>query len=184
VKKLITAAAAASLLVAVGAPAAQADKGGVPSTNKVANKLCNAEKKADKAAFKATYGPQQAMRNCREQNRPEASAELKNASQECRAERTADPNVFGDTYGTNPNGKNAFGKCVSSKVKAAKQEEAAEFKNAAKECRTEREADADAFAETYGTNANRKNAFGKCVSTKVKEADEEDETTTPVEPAV
>ena len=50
----------------------------------------------------------------------------------------------------------------------------AEFKNAAKECRAEREADPDAFEETYGTNGNKKNAFGKCVSTKVQDEYEEE----------
>lgn len=48
----------------------------------------------------------------------------------------------------------------------------AEFKNAAKECRAEREADPAAFEETYGANANRRNAFGKCVSGKVKDDEE------------
>jgi PKD domain len=42
------------------------------------------------------------------------------------------------------------------------------FKNAAKECKAEREDDPDAFKEKYGTNKNGKNAFGKCVSSKSK----------------
>ena len=50
-----------------------------------------------------------------------------------------------------------------------------EIQNAAQECRAEREADAAVFAETYGTNDNDRNAFGKCVSTKVHE----DEAVTP-----
>ncbi|HYN91368.1 MAG TPA: hypothetical protein VER75_05565, partial [Thermoleophilaceae bacterium] len=51
-------------------------------------------------------------------------------------------------------------------------QEAAEFKNAAKECAAERTADADAFATTYGTNDNKSNAFGKCVSKKARENEE------------
>ncbi len=41
------------------------------------------------------------------------------------------------------------------------------FANAAQECRAERDADEALFAETYGSNKNGKNAFGKCVSGKV-----------------
>jgi hypothetical protein len=106
----------------------------------------------------------------------------KNASQECREERgTTDETrtAFNEKYGTNANKKNAFGKCVSQKAKAKEkaadaedQQEATEFKNAAKECDSER-GDTDetrtAFSEKYGTNANKKNAFGKCVSQKADE---------------
>jgi hypothetical protein len=73
-----------------------------------------------------------------------------------------------------------FGKCVSEKAKAKEhaadeqdQEDAAEQKNAAKECATERDADTTAFREKYGTNANKRNAFGKCVSQKVREDETE-----------
>ena len=48
-------------------------------------------------------------------------------------------------------------------------EDAAAQKSAAKECATERSADEAAFAEKYGTNANNRNAFGKCVSKYAKE---------------
>ena len=154
----------------------------------LAAKQCKAEKKADKAAFKATYGPKHAMRTCIKGEKPEIKDELRNASQECRDERSADPDLFQETYGGNApggenshgEGKNAFGKCVSTKVRAEIQEEVAEFKNAAQECRDERSADADAFKETYGTNAPggenaqgaKKNAFGKCVKTKVHAAED------------
>jgi hypothetical protein len=104
-----------------------------------------------------------------------------NAAKECKAERTADPVAFANTYGTNGNKRNAFGKCVSKKAKAKEaaadeqdEQEATEFKNAAKECDSERDADAAAFAEKYGTNENNRNAFGKCVSSKASE----DETAT------
>jgi hypothetical protein len=43
-----------------------------------------------------------------------------NAARECKAERDADPAAFREKYGTNHNGRNAFGKCVSSKVKDKK----------------------------------------------------------------
>jgi hypothetical protein len=112
----------------------------------------------------------------------------RNASQDCREERGTTPETrqaFAEKYGTNANDRNAFGKCVSQKAKAEEQEadaedqqEATELKNAAKECDSER-GDTDetraAFAEQYGTNANNKNAFGKCVSQKARENHEENE---------
>jgi hypothetical protein len=105
----------------------------------------------------------------------------KNAAKECRAERALDPAAFAETYGTNANRRNAFGKCVSKKAREneaeADQEDAEEataFKNAAKECAAERESlGADAFKEAYGTNANGRNAFGKCVSKKARENETE-----------
>jgi hypothetical protein len=109
------------------------------------------------------------------------------------------PGSFKQTYGTNKNRSNAFGKCVSKNAKtvdeihsaaveqcktagtkplgkcvksAEKQKQAAaqdDIVNAAKQCRTERANDPDAFREHYGTNKNKRNAFGKCVSKAVRE---------------
>jgi hypothetical protein len=112
-----------------------------------------------------------------------------NAARECREERgntTESREAFEATYGTNGNKRNAFGKCVSKKAKAHEEEadaedqqEATDLKNAAKACDAERgdtDETREAFANEYGTNANKKNAFGKCVS---KKAHEDDETETP-----
>jgi hypothetical protein len=133
---------------------------------------CKAAKKADKVAFKATYG---SMARCVKGEKANSSEEIDNASEECRAEEEADPAAFAAKYGTNYNAKNAFGKCVSSKVKDEQTSDVEEFDNAAQECRAERAADRDAFKETYGTNKNGKNAFGKCVSSKVADDGEEGE---------
>jgi hypothetical protein len=138
----------------------------------LAAKQCAAEKKADRVAFRAAYG-EHPMRNCIKGTTDEVQAELKNAAKECKAEREADPAAFQENYGTNENGSNAFGKCVSKKVRAEIKEDVAEFKNAAKECREERKADADAFREKYGNNHNGRNAFGKCVSQKVKHSEQQ-----------
>jgi membrane protein involved in colicin uptake len=133
---------------------------------KATQQQCKFDRKADADAFKETYGPKNAMRNCKKSDRDEATIEVRNASQECRAERSEDADAFKEAYGTNESGKNAFGKCVSGNVKAENQEDAAEFKNAAKACEAERDADEAGFNEAYGSNKNGKNAFGKCVSTK------------------
>jgi hypothetical protein len=109
------------------------------------------------------------------------TTDRQNAAQECRFERgttDATREAFRVKYGTNKNGKNAHGKCVSAKAKAKKAEmdaadeqAATEFKSAAKECDSERTTmGEEAFAEKYGANENGRNAFGKCVSTKTREA--------------
>ena len=97
------------------------------------------------------------------QSAPGQSAE-KNAAKACKAERESlGLQAFKDKYGTNANKANAFGKCVSGKVKKAEEQEARE--NAAKKCKAERESlGLQAFKDKYGTNANKANAFGKCVS--------------------
>jgi hypothetical protein len=82
----------------------------------LAAKQCASEKKTDRAAFRQLYG-KHAMRNCIKGTSDETKAELKNAAAKCRAERADDPEAFRETWGTNHNGRNAFGKCVSSHVK-------------------------------------------------------------------
>ena len=94
-----------------------------------------------------------------------------NAAKDCRAEQ-ADPNfaashdgkTFDQFYGT-AKGRNSFGKCVSSKAKAANEAADAATINAAKACKRERASDLAAFKAAYGS---RPNAFGKCVSQKAK----------------
>jgi hypothetical protein len=70
----------------------------------------------------------------------------------------------------------SFAACVrAQRADLQTKQEITEFKNAAKECASERDADAAAFADQYGTNANKKNAFGKCVSQKARENHQQDE---------
>jgi hypothetical protein len=138
-------------------------------------------------AFKALYGDnapkyQHAMRNCQRQHGKSAGNVVGNAAQQCKAEQ-ADPNfatghggmTFDQFYGTNANDKNSFGKCVSSKVQSTVDQQDQNLQNAAQQCRAER-SDANfaashggkSFTDFYGTNHNKKNAFGKCVSQKAK----------------
>jgi hypothetical protein len=159
---------AAVVAVSLAGVSAASDEGHARS---LAAKQCAAEKRADKAAFRALYG-KRAMRNCIKGTTDEVADELKKAAKECKAERQADPDAFRETYGGNENGRNAFGKCVSGKVRAEIAADVAEFKNAAKACKAERDADPDAFRETYGANENGRNALGKCVSTHVREDEE------------
>jgi hypothetical protein len=80
-----------------------------------------------------------------------------------------DGKSFDEYYGTGPNHRNAFGKCVSSKAKAASDEAQDNTENAARACKRERsELGAAEFRSRYGKNANDRNAFGKCVSQHAK----------------
>jgi len=95
-----------------------------------------------------------------------------NPAQSCRAQRTLmTASVFSSTYGANANDKNAFGKCVSKTASAQSQNEVA----ASNVCKAEQGDSTFAsthsnqtFDAVYGTNADKSNAFGKCVSSKAK----------------
>ncbi len=174
-------------LSAGGATGAGKSKG--KALGKLAAKQCAKERKAlGNKAFGERYG-KPAMPSCAGVKRPA----LRKASKECRAERTEiGAAAFAERYGTNRKGRNAFGKCVSGKVKAAppggnagaghggKQgthpgDKPGENAVAVAACRAE-QADPDfaaghggkTFEEFYGENKNGKNAFGRCVSGKAK----------------
>jgi hypothetical protein len=176
-KRLLLIIGTVALLAAPAAATAKPSK----ADKREAQKECRAERgttDATREAFNAKY------RNfgaCVSGNAREAKAERKaakrNASRDCREERgdTEESRAaFREKYGTNANKKNAFGKCVSQKAKAERAEqdeedaeEAEERTNAAQVCDAERGDTAEsrkAFEDKYGTNGNKKNAFGKCVS--------------------
>lgn len=187
---VIALALVAAILVPVASGVAGSGKGALKA-KKLAAKQCRAEKKADKRAFKAAYG-KRAMRTCKRVTKPEAKEAKRSAQRECRAEREElGREAFREKYGTNePKGnkskggkRNAFGKCVSGKVRAERDQDAEQLRNAARECRAEREElGRNAFRDAYGTNepkgakskGGKRNAFGKCVSSKVKEAEVEE----------
>jgi hypothetical protein len=158
----------AVLLALALAPAAlAADEG--PSPLDLAKAACKSEKaQMGTKTFKATYAASSASKAttaCVAKRDGGAATDLKNAAKECKAERAADPAAFTKKYGTNKNGKNAYGKCVSAKARAATEQETAARVNAAKTCKKLRTENKAAFEATYGT---KKNAFGKCVSKTAK----------------
>jgi len=181
----------AVLALALPVAVAQADDSAV-SAKALAKQACKTEKaQMGTKTFKLTYAAKsvaKAKEKCVAKTVPATADAKSNAAQTCATERDADPAAFTLKYGTNGKegtngaGKNAFGKCVSAtarakekKADAKDQEDATEFKNAAKECASERTADADTFKTTYGTEgSNFKNAFGKCVSQKVREDNDEE----------
>jgi hypothetical protein len=123
-------------------------------------------------AFAAAYGTNGDKRNafgkCVSKIGQQEDQNASNAEQSCRTEQTADPQAFKDTYGTNKNKSNAFGKCVSQHAKQLQHEEQQATGNVPQSCRGLRAAmGAKVFGLTFGTNKNRHNAFGKCVSKQV-----------------
>jgi hypothetical protein len=97
-----------------------------------------------------------------------------NPARTCRTLRTQlTAAIFAKTYGKNANDRNAMGKCVSATAHAQVHNEV----SASSLCRAEQAnvnfADTHSgltFEQTYGTNADRSNAFGMCVSSKAKES--------------
>jgi hypothetical protein len=122
-----------------------------------------------KVTTKNAYGKCVSAKTQDEKN--ESKAAKIHAAKTCKAEQKAGPAAFRAKYGTNTNKSNAYGKCVASKSKGhkAKSDKADRQKvAAAKSCRTEQKAGPTAFKAKYGTNRNKSNAFGRCVSAKAK----------------
>jgi len=99
-------------------------------------------------------------------NAPGQSADKNAAKKKCKAERAADRAAYRAKYGSN-----GLGKCIAGQKQQSEDDEATGAeKNAAKECKAERaDIGVEAFKDKYGTNANKANAFGKCVSKLSKE---------------
>jgi hypothetical protein len=176
------------VLAALALPAvAQAGPSHPDKTN--AAQECRAERgttPATREAFEVRYGTNANKSNAfgkcvstraRAEERQRQAADT-NASQDCKAERAQIGEApFAAKYGSGKKGANALGKCVSQKAKAKKDaadqadaQAIAKRKSAAKTCAAERKAGLAAFKAKYGTNRNKSNAFGKCVSTSAKKA--------------
>jgi len=151
----------------------------VPTAAELARGACKTEKhEMGTKVFKLTYAAKstsKAMAACVAKAQPAAATAKQNAAQACKAERDADPALFAGTYGTNGNKRNALGKCVSSKAREATEEKTEDRVDAAVTCKAERDANPAAFTDKYGTSKNKKNAFGKCVSTTAKAEDDDDD---------
>lgn len=104
-----------------------------------------------------------------QQNRVSARAACSAEQADPNFPATHDGKTFDEYYGTGRKLRNAFGKCVSSKARAAADEQHQNTVNAARECKAERARIGVApFRQKYGRNARDGNAFGKCVSKLAK----------------
>jgi hypothetical protein len=154
-------------ILALAIPAA-ATAAGTPAQQAAAQAACRAQRTAIGAdAFKLLYAPAananqaNAFGKCVSNTVKSEQANAAAAISSCKTAQTADPAGFKTKYGT-------FGKCVSQATAAANNAHQAATIAAAKSCKTERTAGVAAFNAKYGTDANKLNAFGKCVSSKVK----------------
>jgi hypothetical protein len=110
-----------------------------------------------------------------------ANSNAQSPAAACKAEQKAMSAAdFKSLYAPNGPAASAFGKCVSKHQNT----NAANRSSAAKTCKAEQAmAEADfraahggkSFAETYGSNDNDKNAYGKCVSKKAEAASAQQE---------
>ena len=154
-------------MLALAVPAA-AIAAGTPAQNAAAQAACRAQRTAlGTAVFNQTYvGTTNANRanafgKCVSNAVKNAQANTAAAVTSCKTAQAADRPAFKAKYGT-------FGKCVSVTASAANQANQAATIAAAKSCKTEQAAGLAAFTTKYGTGASKSNAFGKCVSSKVK----------------
>ena len=134
-------------------------------------KLCKEQRSTmGTANFQSTYAPngngRSALGKCVSRQTQSISQATENAAKKCKAERQSmGTEAFNGKYGTNPNKRNAFGKCVSGLAKEQTEDQQESTLNAAKTCKAERQSiGAQPFADKYGTNPNKRNAFGKCVA--------------------
>lgn len=165
-RKLIICAAVALALAPVAALA-------TPSPAKAASKDCAALRaKIGSAAFTQAFGGgANAFGVCVSKLTRFEQADLSSANTLCRAEQ-ADPSfasthggkTFAEFYGSGAKHKNAFGNCVSLKARSSSAVGQAGM-NPARACVALRaRMTTNLFRQSFGTNANHGNAFGKCVS--------------------
>lgn len=173
--KIITLSAVLAVLAMPGAALAEetAAQNGAQS--------CKTQRTAmGKVVFATTYGTNASRSNafgkCVAKAAKASNTAKADATAACRAEESDagfaaahSGKSFAEFYGSGKKGKNAFAKCVNGKAKANRAAQTKALVNAAKQCKSERAAmGAGAFADKYGTNASKRNAFGKCVSSKNK----------------
>ena len=151
------------------------------SARSTAEKQCRTERtQMGAATFTARYatnkGKSNAFGKCvshrTAQNSADENSAQASAETQCRTQQSTDSTAFKTQYGTGKNGANAFGRCVSQTAHSMSTKtettQVSDEDNAAKQCRSEQSTDSAAFKAKYGTNENKSNAFGKCVSEKAR----------------
>src|SRR5215210_7370747 len=171
VKALIAALAVAAMLpVAASADtASSADKAN-------GARACQALKTSLGATFASTYGTNadksNAFGKCVSRWTQAEHQNREAAETACAAEQ-ADTGFaaahggksFDQFYGTGKKGANALNRCVQQKSAATRAAAKAAVVKASRTCKAERTAmGATQFKAKYGTNADKSNAFGKCVA--------------------
>lgn len=173
IKRLILVFALATAVAPVAAFAAAPKS----DASKNTNTACTAQKaQLGATAFAQAYGTNANRANAfgkcvsrlaqvEQQNRTSARTSCMALQADANFAANHDGKTFAQFYGKGKNDRNAMGKCVSTFAKASSQAEKQGRLNPSQTCRALRtQMGTGAFAELYGTNANNRNAFGKCVS--------------------
>ena len=168
-----------ALAVAAILPVAALADEATPADKANGARACQALKAATglgEATFKATYGTNadksNAMGKCvskwtqlEHQNRVAAETACKAEQADAGFAAAHGGKTFAQFYGVGKQGANALNRCIQSKQAAANAADKQDVVKAAKTCKAERKSmGATLFKSTYGTNADKSNAFGKCVS--------------------
>jgi hypothetical protein len=179
-KKAWIAVAAVALVVLPGTAGAHRKGPDVKNAAKYCKSL-RAEMGVE--AFRAAYGGRpNAFGKCVSKRVHEVRDARKAARQACAEELGVKRfRPAGEDKPAKP-GK-AFRDCVRAKTQADTSDDDEHVVNAAKLCKAEREQDEDAFRNKYGTNHNKRNAFGKCVSKHAREAEAESDADKTAEPS-
>lgn len=166
-----------ALAVAVIVPAAALADTASQADKANGSRSCQTLKAAlGEATFKATYGANadksnafgkcvSAWMRAEHQNRHAAVTACKAEQADPSFAALHDGKTFAQFYGVGKQNVNAFNRCVQSKRVAESAEDESAVVNAARACKAERKTMGDpAFKAKYGTNADKSNAFGKCVA--------------------
>ena len=172
-KALFAALAVAAILpvAALADPASASDK----ANGARACQALQAPTGLGEATFKSTYGTNadksNAMGKCvsawtqtAHQNRHAAETACKAEQADATFATTHGGKTFAQYYGGGKSAVSALNRCIQSKQAAANAADKADVVRAAKACKAERKLGDAAFKAKYGTNADKSNAFGKCVS--------------------
>jgi hypothetical protein len=166
----------AALAVAAILPVAASADTTSPSDKANGARACQALKASLGASFASTYGTNADKSNAfgkcvsrwtqaEHQNRHEAETACKAEQADAAFSSSHDGKTFAQFYGSGKKGANALNQCIQSKRAAASSAERAAVAKAARSCKAERASmGAAPFKAKYGTNADKSNAFGKCVS--------------------
>ena len=172
-------AVAAVALVALPGTAGAHRKG--PDAKNAAKYCKNLRAELGVETFRATYGGRSnAFGKCVSKRVHEVRDARRAAREACATELGVKRfRPAGDDKPAKPG--RTFSDCVRAKTRADVSDDDEHVVNAAKTCAAEREQDEAAFRQKYGTNHNKRNAFGKCVSQHARAAEEQpdDQTSSP-----
>jgi hypothetical protein len=166
----------AALVVAAALPVAASADTASGSDKANGARACQALKASLGASFASTYGTNADKSNAFGKcvsKWTQTEHQTRHASEQACAAEQADAGfaashggkTFAQFYGTGKKGANAMNRCTQAKQAAARAAAKAAVVKAARSCKAERTSmGAAPFKAKYGTNADKSNAFGKCVS--------------------